>query len=145
MTPAAHNRASQRLLKIELVRIGIMPGIMRAYALRMGFLGARDLATGELVADAAVEIDPFGEGRAERVRHFVGNVRIDIFAAGRELDPELLLHLVVNEAADHARRHGRITLQAASGAGTEDLLRLIAPAMPPSASKAPVIVSGLHW
>ena len=87
---------------------------------------------------------PFEKAERKGFGHFVRDVRIDIFAAGRELDPQLLLHLVVNEAADDARRHDRKTLQAASGAATEDRLRLSAPAMPPSASTAPRSVSTVH-
>ena len=37
MMPAAHSRAIQRLLKIVLVRIGIMRAIMRALGFKNGF------------------------------------------------------------------------------------------------------------
>src|SRR6476660_3278459 len=112
--------------------------------LRMRFPRARDFPVRKLIPNARVEIDALRESRAKCVGNLVRNVRINVPSASRELDPKLLLHLVINEAADHARRHDRITLQAASGAGTEDLLRLIAPAIPQSASRAPVTVSDVH-
>ena len=73
MIPAAQSRAIQRLLKTELVRIGIMPRY-RTARLRIAFFLVRHFAVREFVADARVEIDALGEGRAKRVRDFFRHV-----------------------------------------------------------------------
>ena len=61
------------------------------------------------VADAGVKIDAFVEGGAKRARNLFRNDGLDIFAAGRELDPQILLHLVVDETADDGGGHGPLT------------------------------------
>src|SRR4051794_32066324 len=100
----------------------------------MGFLFlVGHITVREAVADACVEIDALGEGAAQCLRDFMRNARIDVAAAGRELDPEIPFHFVVDEAANDTRRHSGTTLQAASGAGTPERSRPSAAAMPPSA------------
>src|SRR6478672_10746321 len=112
--PPAQRTAIQRLLKIQLCLIGIMRAIVRPVPLRFGcrFL-VDDLAVLEAVADAAVEIDAFGEGRTERARDFLRNIRIDVFAAGDELDPQLALVGAVDVTPDDRRRHEPPTREAA--------------------------------
>jgi len=119
----------------------------------MGFVGAGDLAAGKSIADPAVEINSLGEGRPESIGHLLRHLGINIATPGRELDPQLAGGMIIYEAPDHGRRHGRSTFeregrsekrQAASGVGTVERLRLIAPAIPPSASKAPATVSEVH-
>src|SRR5205085_9720547 len=78
-------------------------------ALRIAFLRVSHFAVREFVANAAVEIGALGEGRAKRAGDILRNFRIDVLAAGRELDPQLALRLVVDEAADHVGRHGAPT------------------------------------
>src|SRR6476619_2428897 len=100
MMPAAHSRAIQRLLKTELAFTGIIGRDHRRSRLRITFLLVRDFPVRVFVANARVEIDAFGEGRAQGAGDLFRNARIDVAAAGRELDPEVLLRLVVDEAAD---------------------------------------------
>src|SRR5689334_4949945 len=94
----------------------------------------------EMVADPGVEINAFGKGAAERLRDSMRYVRINVAAAGRELDPQVAGSFVINEAANNGRRHALATLQPASGAVTDERLRLNAANIPPSASAAPAIV-----
>ena len=72
MIPAAHSSAIQRLLKTVLVRIGIMRRDYRSARLRIALSSSCvDFAVRELVADAGVEIDALGEGRAKCVGDLV--------------------------------------------------------------------------
>ena len=80
------------------------------------------------------------DGPAKGVGDLLRHVGIDVAPSGRELDPEVLFHLVINEPADDGRGHERPTLQAASGAGTPERSLRIAAAMPPRASNAPAMV-----
>ena len=103
MIPAAQMSAIQRLLKIELVFIGIMAASVAQSRLRLGFAPFEDdLPIREAVADPGVEIDPLRKSAAQCVGNFMGYVGIDVSAAGRELDPQIALHLIIDEAADHA-------------------------------------------
>src|SRR5690349_15922522 len=96
-----------------------------------------DLAVGETVADTGVEIDALGESRAKGVRDLRWHIGIDVAAPGRELDPQLRIVGTIDETADDRRGHEPSTHQAASGADRRTRPRLSAPAIPPSASKAP--------
>src|SRR6476661_3277624 len=99
MIPAAHSRASQRLLNIALYLIGNMRSCVAWDDLRFGCLVlAGNLAAWEAVADAGVEINAFGEGRAKRIGDFVRHVGIDVAPAGHELDPQRVFGLIVYEA-----------------------------------------------
>src|SRR5690242_20681268 len=96
-----------------------------------------DLAVRETVADAGVEIDALGEGRAKGVSHLRRHVRIDVATPSREFDPKLRIVGAIDETADDRRGHIASTHHAASGAEMRVRLRLSAPAMPPSARMAP--------
>jgi len=68
------------------------------------------LAVREAVADAAVEVDAFGEGRAERTCDLLRHPRIYVSPARHELDPELVLVRAIDVPADDSRRHEPPTL-----------------------------------
>src|SRR5258708_6639510 len=104
MIPAAHSRAHQRFLKTVLARIGIMRAIVPREPLRLRFRVPLDhFAERKFIADACVEIDALREGAAERIGNILRNAEIDVAAAGGELDPQIVLRLVINETANDAR------------------------------------------
>src|SRR5690242_21500377 len=103
-----------------------------------------DLAVGETVADAGVEVDALRESRAKSVRHLRWHVGIDVAASSRELDPQLRIVGAIDETADDRRGHEPSTHQAASGADRRTRPRLSAPAMPPRARTAPAIARGVQ-
>ena len=103
MIPAAQMSAIQRDLNIELVFIGIMAASVAQSGLRLGFAPFEDdLSIRKAIADPGVEIDPLCKSAAKCVGDFMGHVGIDVAATGRELDPKIALHLIIDEAADHA-------------------------------------------
>src|SRR5206468_10987715 len=97
----------------------------------------RHLPVREVIADPGVEINAFGESAAKGVGDLRRDFGIDVAPAGGELDPEVLVRLVVHEPANDARGHTLVTLQAASGAASFERPFPSAAAIPPSARTAP--------
>ena len=60
-----------------------------------------DLSKREAVTDSGIEIDALGERAAKRIGDLMRDIRIDVATTGGELDPQIALHLIINEAANH--------------------------------------------